>query len=71
MILRNVENNKGEYYTNEMYKKAERELKKYEDEKWQANFKIREKEFKVIKEKIVKKISTKVRRRKRKSLKTT
>ena len=59
MILRNVENNNGECYTNEMYEKAERELKKIEDKMWEANKKKREKEFKVIEDIIVKKYKQK------------
>lgn len=37
-----------------MYEKVEKELRKIEDIKWQANMKKRENEFKVIEEKIVK-----------------
>lgn len=52
-ISQNVKNNRGECYTNDMYKKAEREINKIESMKWQENLKTREREFQIIQEKIV------------------
>lgn len=59
MILRNVENNRGDYYTNAIYEKAEREISRIEDMRWQENMKRREEKFHAIEEKIVKKYQQK------------
>lgn len=59
MILRNVENNRGDYYTNAIYEKAEREIRRIEDMRWQANMKRREEKFHAIEEKIVKRYQQK------------
>lgn len=59
MILKNVERNRGECYTNAMYEKAEINIRKIEDERWQKNMKKREMEFKAIEEKIINKYKQK------------
>lgn len=59
IILQNVDRNGGECYTNEMYLEAERLLKEREEEINRKANKDREKELKVIKERIAKKYEMK------------
>lgn len=49
IVLNNVQNNNGKYYTNEMYERAEEEIKKKENERIEKERKEREKEYNEIK----------------------
>lgn len=58
MILDNIKANNGDFYTNEMYKKAEAEIKKREKELIEKANEERKKEMEVIEKKISEKYET-------------
>lgn len=69
-ILKNVDNNGGECYTNETYKEAERQLQEYEREEKRKHEEVRKKELRAIIDDIEKKYKCKeqIQREKEKAI---
>lgn len=67
IVLKNVENNNGKYYTNEMYERAEEEIKKREKERIEDERKKREEEHNEIKMKCTEDFNKKLAEEKKKT----
>ncbi|XP_061186211.1 GTPase IMAP family member 9-like [Saccostrea echinata] len=65
MILKNIENNQGKWYTNKMYLEAERIIKKKEDEELKKAAEKQKKEFQAIEKRIDRQIKEMQQKQKR------